>query len=135
MGLVDVVKGIVAPRTPRIEIERLRKAKPMRNPFVEWEMDAEGNALLQAPLALQNPGLWGALARKMKAPNMKRFELEPVGALVWEHCDGKHTVETISRKLRERYKMNRLEADASLAAFLQMLSQRRLITLMVGQEK
>lgn len=60
---------------------------------------------------------------------MKSFELEPVGALVWSLCDGRHTFESISQKLRDRYKMNRLEADAALSAFLKMLGQRGLITV------
>jgi hypothetical protein len=61
--------------------------------------------------------------------------LEPVGAFVWSLCDGKHTFEGISRKLREEFKLSRLESDASLSAFLQMLSQRKLITMMVAEKK
>ena len=67
----------------------------------------------------------------MKVSDTKKFELEPVGAFCWQLFDGQNTVETISRKLREAYKMNRLEADASLNAFLQMLSAKSLITLQV----
>jgi len=77
----------------------------------------------------------GKLAAKAGRPDQKQFELEPIGAFVWNLCDGKHTFEGISKKLREHFKLNRLEADASLSAFLQMLSQRKLITMMVSQKK
>lgn len=87
--------------------------------------------ILEAPLAQQGKGVAAWIARRMRMPATKKFELEPVGAFLWELFDGNHTVETISRRLREAYKMNRLEADASLNAWLQMLSQRRLITLQV----
>jgi hypothetical protein len=134
MGLVNLAKKTFEGRKP-MDPDVLRKAKPVRNPAVEWEVNDDGCALLQAPLETQGRGIMAAVAKRMKVPDKKQFELEPVGALVWEHCDGKHTVEAISRKLRDRYKMNRLEADAALSAFLQMLSQRRLITLMVGKDK
>jgi len=132
MGLADLVKSRVA-GPPRLALDQMKGAKPLRNPIVTWELNEEGCALLQAPLEVVGRGYIGVVAKWMKAPNVKQFELEPIGALVWEHCDGQHTVETISRKLRDRYKMNRLEADAALAAFLQMLGQRRLITLMVKE--
>jgi len=134
MGLVRVVRQLVTP-TEEIKPEKLRKSKPVRNPVVTQEQGDDGIVILSAPLILQGRGVAGMLAKWMKAPDQKKFELEPVGAFVWNLCDGKHTFEGISKRLREQFKMNRLEADASLTAFLQMLSQRRLITLMVGKDK
>ncbi len=78
-----------------------------------WEGLDDGTAALDAPLAQQGRGFAAMLARWMKAPTTKKFELEPVGAFVWSLCDGAHSFDAISRKLRERYKMNRLEADAA----------------------
>ncbi len=134
MGLVELAKGAIDPRT-KLQPEELRKARPLRNPDVVYEMAEDGSALLEAPLLQQGRGIAGRIAKLMKAPDTKKFELEPVGAFLWEMFDGQTTVETISRKLRDRFKMNRIEADTSLQAFLQMLAQRRLITLLVGKEK
>jgi len=134
VGLASIVRNWIAPK-PQISQEELRKSKPMRNPVVTQETQDDGTLLLTAPLVLQGKGIMGTMAKRMKAPDTKTFELEVVGAFVWELCDGKHTFDTISRKLRERFKMNRLEADASLTAFLQMLGQRRLITLKTGTSK
>lgn len=119
-------------RTPKVDPAALRKAKPLRNPSVEYKTLDDGTAVLEAPLEMQG-GLTGALARKMKAPNKKSFELEPIGAFVWELCDGNHTFEGIAKKLRERFKMNRLESEAALGAFLQTLVRKRLVSMVVGK--
>lgn len=134
MGLVDLAKGIFDRRV-RIDPGALRKTKPTRNPFVKMESLEDGSMVLQAPLSSQGKGIMGKLAARAGKPDIKNFELEPIGAFVWGLCDGKHTFEGISKRLREEYKLNRLEADASLSAFLQMLSQRKLITMMVADKK
>ena len=119
----------------RLDAQSLRLAKPYRNPSVTFE-EAEGGVLyLQAPLSTQGRGVMGKIASRMGKPDTKKFELEEVGAFVWQLCDGTHSFEGISKKLRERYKMSPLEADASLTAFLEMLGQRRLITLIVKEKK
>lgn len=126
---------LIGRRAPVMDMERLRKARPVRNEFIEEETQEDGSIVLVAPLEEQGRGMMALMARWMKLPPEKKFELEPVGAFVWSLCDGSHTVDAIARKLRERYKMNRLEADAALAAFLRMLGQRRLISLQWGKDK
>jgi hypothetical protein len=128
--LVRLVKRGLDTR-PRLSPEQIKKSKPTRNPAVLFQRQEDGTMFLEAPLSQHGRGITGWIARKMKVSDTKKFELEPVGAFLWELFDGQHTVETISRKLREAYKMNRLEADASLNAFLQMLSAKNLITLQV----
>jgi hypothetical protein len=130
---LDLAKLIGRP--PKLTPEQVRRARPVRNPAVKWEVADDGTLLLEAPLAQQGKGIAAWMARRMKMPDTKKFELEPVGAFLWEHFDGNHTVETLSRKLRDKYKMNRLEADASLNAFLQMLTQRRLISMLMPVKK
>ena len=134
MGLVDLIKERVQGPAP-MPVETLRKARPVRHPDVEWEEAEDGSILLQAPLEGQGRGFAAILARRMNLPAQKGFELEPIGGFVWLQCDGQTTVETIGKRLRERYKMNRVEADVALGAFLQTLGQRRLIVLTVGKTK
>lgn len=131
MRLVELARKWVEPKNP-VSADALRRAKPAKNPAVTEAPGEDGVILLTAPLVLQGKGYLGWMAKKMNAPDTKSFELEPVGAFVWSLCDGKHTFETISRKLQTQYKMNRLEADAALTAFLNMLGQRRLIILNPG---
>jgi len=133
MGLVRVARQFFDRSGPS-EPDALKRAKPLRNPDVLQDLADDGTVMLMAPLAQQGNGLAGFLARWMKAPDHKKFELEPVGAFVWNLCDGRHTFEGISKRLREEFKMNRIEADAALLAFLQMLSQRKLISLAPGKK-
>ncbi len=133
MGLVDLVKSRVNGRPP-IELDQLRSSKPLQNPTVTIQMCEDGSALIEAPLDVKNDRLSKAIKKWSKTDSTRKFELEPVGAFVFSLCDGQHTFEKISKKLRDKYKMNRLEADASLTAFLQTLSQRGLITLMVAKK-
>ena len=102
--------------------------------MVEW-VEIEGGLILRAPLRLQGTGLMGHLARWARMPDTKEFELESVGAFVWELCDGQTTTERICARLRDRFKMNRLEAETALGAFLAILSRRRLIVLAVPKKK
>jgi len=134
MGLADLAKGVFDRRT-KIDPQALRKAKPIHNAFVESEDLEDGSVVLVAPLTTQGTGFLGRFAQKAGKKANKQFELEPIGAFVWRLCDGKHTFEGISRKLREEFKLNKVEADASLSAFLQMLAQRKLITMMVVEKK
>jgi len=94
------------------------------------EIVAEGVVTLRGPASLK--GLLGKIvARAASQPVAKQYELEEVGAFVWSLLDGKRTFSAISKQLQSKYKMNRAEADASLAAFLQMLAERGLISLLV----
>lgn len=122
-------------RKPQLSPEDLRKAIPVRNPEAAVVSEDEDSLVIEAPLQQTSTGIIRLLAKSANAPAMKRFELETVGAFVWKSCDGINTFEGISKKLREKYKMQRVEADAALAAFLQTLAQRKLITLMVKGQK
>lgn len=134
MGLVDLARKTVDSRT-KLTADQLKRARPVRNPAVTWSEAGDGGLVLEAPLAQQGKGVAAWLAVKMKMPTTKKFELEPIGAFLWNLFDGMHTVDTISRKLREEFKMNRMEAEASLTAFLQMLTHKKLITMMIGKAK
>lgn len=127
MGLVSRIRGMVEGRkgpSPKA----FRASKPLRNPNVSVVAQSDEGTVLECPVR-EDRGWMGRIARMSKQNPVKKFELEPVGAYVWELCDGKHTFEGIARKIAERFKMNRLEAETALVAFLKMLGQRGLITL------
>jgi hypothetical protein len=130
MGLASLAKTLFS-RKEVVDQKQLRKARPLRNTFVQTTKGADGVLVLSAPLSQQNSGLLSWVAKKAKQDVSKQFELEPIGAFIWERCDGKQSFEMIAKALVSEYKMNRVEAEASLGAFLQMLSQRRLITMTV----
>ena len=57
----------------------------------------------------------------------KTYELDAMGRLVWDLCDGKTSVQQIIRKVASRYNLNLREAEVSTRAFLNMLTRRGLI--------
>lgn len=82
--------------------------------------------LLFVPVAQR--GLLGRTVGKF-IPDDKQVELEPVGAFVWNLCDGKRSVKSIVDALQKEYKITKVEAEASLLAFLESLLKRKYIAL------
>jgi hypothetical protein len=116
-------------KQPAISAQSARGSIPIRNPDVESETVGAG-VVLRGPAILR--GVVGSLiARTAKVPILKTYELEEVGAFVWQSIDGRRSFEKIAKELQAKYKMNRAEAEASLAAFLGMLRDRGLITILV----
>jgi hypothetical protein len=127
MGLDRLVKPILSGK-PKLSAEQLRGARPVRNPEVT-ESVVDDKLVLHGVAVRRN--FLEKLLIKSDEQARKGYELEEVGSFVWACIDGKTSFEKISRELQKRYKMKRLEADASLEAFLKMLSDRGLITLLV----
>ena len=78
LGLVDQVKLIVGVGQRPVDAVRLAKAKPMRNPLVEWAENEDGSTTLKAPIEVAASGLKGFMAKKLKLSEFKMFELERV---------------------------------------------------------
>jgi hypothetical protein len=57
----------------------------------------------------------------------KTFELDELGKLVWDACDGKISVKQIIRQLAARYHLNEREAQVATVAFLRTLMRKGLI--------
>jgi hypothetical protein len=57
----------------------------------------------------------------------KTFELDAIGVFVWRHCDGRHTVQQIIRKLATEYRLNLREAEVPTIKFLHTLARKGLI--------
>ncbi|ELZ00648.1 MULTISPECIES: PqqD family protein [Natrialba] len=54
--------------------------------------------------------------------------LDPVGATVWKHCDGEHTVAELAAIVADAHEAERVEpVDETLAHFLMQLEERNLI--------
>jgi len=104
-------------------------AVPTRHPAVGLERDSEGRVTLLLPLP---QGRWGRLlGRFMKIPQevYKRLELDEIGTLVWDSCDGRRTVRDIVRGVIERYGFSRREGEMATVSFLRRLARRGCIVL------
>jgi hypothetical protein len=126
MGLVRLAhKFGLKPQAP--QWQSVRSLKPNRDPNVETEVGESGDVVLVAPLDQAAGKFWGWMAKRSQRPTFKRFELEQVGAFVWDRIDGKRTVETIARDIQKEFKLSRTESETALTAFLDMLTKRGLI--------
>jgi hypothetical protein len=81
------------------------------------------------------PARWTGWFFKMPEGATKTFELDALGLLVWESCDGKTSVQQIIRRLAKRYNLNLREAEVPTVKFLQMLVKKGLVGMPVKEEK
>ena len=70
-----------------------------------------------------------------RAPAYKEIVLDEVGSDIWELCDGENGVEAVVSCMCRKYKLNRRECETSVAAYLKMLGDRRLIGFKVGGKR
>lgn len=98
---------------------------PVRNPHAVEARSSHG-VVLSLPLHHAASPFSRWLGRRLPVA-VRRFELEGVGARVWDLCDGTRPPKAIAAILKHEYRLNRLEAEAALAAFLSQLAERGLI--------
>lgn len=120
-------------KAPAYTRAQIRKAKPIRNPDLQFVEGDSGEVTLQIP-STSAKGIAKWIAKAGQGPAFREVELEPVGGFVWRNCDGKQTVEGIADRLRKEFKLEKLEAEASLLAFLETLSRRRFILMEVPKK-
>ena len=84
-----------------------------------------------SPDGLTKEGFIGKIA---KTPKEKKIELDKIGSIVWELCDGKRTVKDIAKILHERYKLLLSEAEISLNTYFNSLSKRGLMGFVLPEK-
>ena len=94
---------------------------PLRNPQIEWE-ETENRVVL----SIQRPNNWKVKIINIffPVPDERKVVLDPLGSHVWRMCDGKTSVDEISRDLQREYKLGGREAELSLRQFFQDLAKR-----------
>ncbi len=129
MGLAQLISRFRL-NPPALALHQLQVS---RNQVVEELVKDDGIVVLSCPVAVQS-GAFGKLARKMGREDRKEYELEPIGAFVWNRISGKVSATSLVSALQREFKLSRIEAETSLAAFLQMLASRGLISLKVKKK-
>lgn len=102
--------------------------KPMR--LVEPEIVDLGNGSVKLKVKLKSGGAKRWIFRLPEGAT-KTFELDSLGLMVWESCDGRTSVQQIIRKLARTYKLNLREAEVPTVRFLQTLVKKGLIGMAV----
>ena len=113
--------------------EEFLSFKPVKNPYLKWKKSETGEVVIT--LELKNTKVTSFWLKLFPTPKEKRISLDKIGTFVWERCNGKHTVEQIVKELCDEYKMMRQEAEISISTFLQQLSKRGFIGVLVPRVK
>lgn len=124
---VLVQKG-EAPRTPR---ERSLAARVRRSREVTWELNERDRVVLEyelvRPLGLRL--LRVLSSQPTKAKELRKVELDLIGSIIWQACDGKMRVRDIIEEIRREFKITQREAEVSVTEYIKTLGNRGLIIL------
>ena len=94
--------------------------KPMRAKDATIERKSHGGAKITVPVR-------GSWPFRPPAGSMRVFELDEMGLLVWDACDGSNTLLELIRKISEHYSLNLREAEVATLTFLKTLARKQLI--------
>src|SRR5688572_747273 len=111
-------------RKPTLTKQEALAARPVRVLGAEMKPAEGGCGKLTVPLRQTR---WTGWIFRMPEGSTKTFELDAVGVMVWDQCDGKTSVQQIIRKVAKRYNISVREAEVSTRQFLHMLGRKGLI--------
>jgi len=126
-------RGLQIPRSTFL------KVKPVRNPMLKWEKNRKTKEIkIIVPLSppQQTKEQKKGILRKLfiSKPKEKIINLDKIGSIVWELCDGERTIGDIANYLVEKYKAMPEEAELSLSAYFNLLSKRGLIGFILPEK-
>jgi hypothetical protein len=118
--------------SPALTREQAMQAWPVRNPALKVHVADDDIVTIELPR--RKDWMGGMLGFLFSVPQAKPVQLDEVGSLVWNRCDGDHTVNDIVGALVDEYKLNRREVEVSLTEYLQSLAKRGMVGFAVPRE-
>jgi hypothetical protein len=113
------------PRKPRMTRQQQLASRPVR--LVDGDM-VDGRLTVK----ITQPK-WSSWLLKLPKNATKTFEFDLLGQMVWQHCDGKNSVQQIARKLAKTYNVSEREAQVATEKFLVMLARKGLVGAAVNR--
>ena len=96
--------------------------KPQRNPEIVWRVEkrrqAEVLKALEAGEDVEDSGTVILLLSGMM------HQLNLVGGLIWQQCDGKQTLADIAGELAKEFSVEQAEVESDVAEFVADLTER-----------
>lgn len=127
------------PKGPSISRSEFLSIKPIRNPSLKWEKGEDEKITIL--ITLNGKPVKKSLSHKVLSKifpppqtREKKIELDKIGSMIWELCDGETTVKEIVEALHEKYKMLTHEAEISLNAYFRQLNKRGLLGFILPEE-
>jgi len=116
--MVGIMK--LAKKNPAMAREEHLALKPLRARDALVERKPDGGARVKLPLR-------GSWPFRPPAGATRVFELDEMGLLVWDSCDGCTTLLELIQKISEHYSLNLREAEVATLTFLKTLARKQLI--------
>ncbi|MBT7065724.1 MAG: PqqD family protein [Verrucomicrobia bacterium] len=110
----------------------MMNSRPARNDLLKWEKTETGEA--QIKVTRQETWKTRLLSKVFYIPESRTITLDEVGTEVWQMCDGQTSVAAMIERLRERYRLDRKEAEVSLLSYLKTLGQKSFVGFLVDGE-
>ena len=104
-------------------------SRPTRNELIKWEKTDSG----EARITVERQDTWKIrlLSRIFYVPRERNITLDEVGTEVWQMCNGRTSVAQMIEGLRQKYKLDRKEAEVSLLSYLKTLGQKRFVGFVI----
>jgi len=146
--VLDRLKRRKQPEGPQLGRSEFLTMRPIRNPQITWVKSEDGRIRITIPLKqLKKEGkttkIEGRKRRRKREslfskltpdPKEKHIQLDVIGSIVWEFCDGENTVKEIVGHLHNEYKLLPSEAEISLNSYFNDLSKRGLLAFLLPGE-
>jgi|GEM_PF-1724893 len=111
----------------KIPYKKLLQAKPKKSDSAEANGDGVESLKIYVPY--KKTYITKLLSRFMDIPEERSFRFNPLGAMVWDLCDGSHSIEEIKSVIMKRSKGDEKDIEKRLIKFINRLSANELITL------
>jgi len=119
-------------KKPLLSKDQVYASRPLRNPNLRWERNEQGLVVLSIPR--RTDFLGKILTVVFVVPKSRSVQLDEVGSLVWDLCDGTNSIREMIERLSREYKLNRKEADVSLTTYLRNLAKRGIVGFELDRE-
>ena len=108
-------------------------SRPARNEALKWEKNEAGEARIS--VVRQENWKTRLLSKVFYIPRERTITLDEVGTEVWQMCTGHTSVAQMIQDLRDKYQLDRKEAEVSLLSYLKTLGQKRFIGFVLDHDK
>jgi hypothetical protein len=119
------------PPKPRLSREQSLDAKPVATPVVKREPLPDGGQRVTVKVHPSGFQRW-----LLRAPEgyPRQYELDAMGVEVLAMCDGQKTTHYIVEAFAKRHRIHPHEAEQAVAAFLQTMMRKGLVSVVVSKE-
>ena len=128
------LKGLFFKKNSKMPRKQMFSSIPVRNLEASIEKTEDG---MRVTLTRDQTRMPWYVKLMPSPPPTRTFEMDSVGAFVWDMCDGTRTIAQIADALADEKKLEVKEAEVALINYLRMLNKRGIVGLKIddGQER